>query len=432
MKGWDKTVARHLKDVKKVQISTALELIHLYNDKRNQGMSKEMARKYAIYHMEVVRQGSNWRPPTSKTKHGKRRAWMNPANPHAQVKTFVNIMHLALGAIPREDERGVITWQAVLTTMEKWRYSEYVKIKAAADNYHSIVENGKKAPGPLVWAFLESKSDMEDWYQIKRGKDLFVPGFGTFNIPNAIVIVHDLRMYPPRSAKWRINHSHIFPVMSLRMAGYGINNVQFWYYLRKHEYFRNYAVRFLRWFKEHNNEVDEIVHSLGMVKDNPTLPPGTIVGRLNEQHERVNREWPERNSFKGEFKLMACMPDVDTAEGTLKVIKNTDELDRVSTILSNCASGYKNEIRTGISILVGLYKGDMPIALGELRRFSRVGMEWVWNQRSGWCNNTLTIEQYIAFTSYPTDRIQGYLLEAKTLDLMKSGDLVPLKSQEGR
>jgi hypothetical protein len=375
-------MATHLRDVKKIRLDTAQNLLDLYREARTAGLKDKYAKKWAIRVAESNRQGSVWRPPKN-PKNARGCTFYSDNDPNAQTDTFDRLVRSAIGTsnLKPYDMPTISVDNMVLKCLKKYRPDVYSNFKKAHDNYANIIR--RKIP---ISTFLDN-SYLMDWAHINRGRDLFIKGFGTFDINSAVDIIlknGNLTLY----------------VHKVQAVGYGIANTSFFRHIRSYRFMKKYAVKNIAWIRNHRGEVDELISygAIELIKRDPTIHPDRIVA-LNSR--------PKRERPVGPFpKSVTELPNTGTTYGELRPLRSEYECKLVARTLGNCAAGYPARIVAGSCVLIGLFLTDNPdsvIALGEI---ASEGKAPIWNQVLGVHNNRLLPEVERSFNEYPLQLIK--------------------------
>lgn len=239
------------------------------------------------------------------------------------------------------------------------------------------------------YTLLTSRQVLRPWKSIKKGRELFIKGWGPFNICELGL---DIR------AQERVPSPHDFTAW-----GYGITTHALEELLGD-EWLMQYITRWITWWRAPvpNDELlrlprmDEVIRAkqadtwyeqygmpmygpTGLIRDMSTHPQ-CVLNVMTELHERLhqrqhqqNLEWEAKHNVPIDESwpwVTEAMDEVHTNEGTLVPISTQADLQRIGSELNNCAGGYAREVQTKHCMLVKLVKDDRCVALGE---FSHTG-----------------------------------------------------------
>lgn len=256
--------------------------------------------------------------------------------------------------------------------MLAWKYTNVKKYEMRAEMYDNVynIFGIKVASSALLWT---KDRDAKTWKGIKRGRDLFVPGMGSFDLK------HDaFRNEFERS--YRVSN-----VGEIRGLGYfGDRN---WSATRILQ--NEHGTRWLaRWYQvikaEYENRLDEFIGNHGeptacFDPANLEVHPRTML-RLQQQAV-VQKKLDDDENYKVEFESMKKLPDVPVGDAVLRVMRSPMMLDMAARGLHNCAASYASRVDKGKCIVAVLEQADRPLAMGEL-------VDGAWRQIVGPCNRT--------------------------------------------
>jgi len=208
-------------------------------------------------------------------------------------------------------------------------------LEACDDNYTNVlmerpsvimqdkIDNGSNC---YIKSYLK---DIASWKDIKRGKDLFIKGLGSFDITNTFnSLVAELRPYSVR----------VFSVREIRCRGY-FPTEQKWYL----ESLYDHSIELFKWVyinKFPIARLDELkdLDVLGMFKSSLSL--NAVLTRIDNMVKRDLRlTWRDKDKFvyPDNIKKFANMAN-------LTIPKNGIDLKKQAHIFKNCSGSYVNRI----------------------------------------------------------------------------------------
>lgn len=278
-----------------------------------------------------------------------------------------------------------------------------VEVRKLHDKYASI------ACHPLnlsTYSLLTSRRVLRQWKKVKRGRDLFVKGWGAFDICSVGRVVFEEQLAPSP--------------LDFTATGYGL----YTHHLRQlmeDEWLMQYVTRWRHWWWapvgagealrlprmdeiiRAKNDIDldldypneELYGPTGLIRD-MSVHPQHILDIVHEARARRQAEYTKRNvPLQNEWPwVREVMQPVETSVGTLVPIDTPVDLQETSKVLNNCASGYAMDIQVKRCALVKLIEDGVPKALAE---YNHMG---VLRQCSGVSNRKVSKEIRQVFESY--------------------------------
>jgi hypothetical protein len=291
-------------------------------------------------------------------------------------------------------EDGVPTVQRLVVKLFNWDSRRGKKARKAMRQYWHIAGQEPRNE----WQWLTNK-ELKEWSMVKRGRDLFVKGWGSFDIQG--VVAANVRWYPDSPQ----------PPHFVSARGYGIRQPHYFKEVMESPFLTEYCTRWLDWFRTPMDHVhgdmlgwsvlDEFVQ-IGPRHDDDDRPrleidkhPETalreyraymndLYGRYNDKTP-IEDEWPwvrEKGSIQ------------NTSEGVLYPIDTHQKLKEISSELDNCAATYAGQIQRKERMLVVLIRDGKAVALGE---FNSLGEMY---QLSGLHNRGVPAEVRKVYESY--------------------------------
>ncbi len=276
-----------------------------------------------------------------------------------------------------------------------------VEVRKLHEKYKSIACRYLNLSG---YSLLTNRHVLRRWKKVKRGRDLFVKGWGAFDICGIGQYVYEEQLVPSP--------------LDFTAMGYGL----FTYNLKRlmaDEWLMQYVTRWRHWWWApiHDGDaprlprMDEIIRAknaidrdypnevmygpTGLIRD-MSVHPQHILDIVGEYRARQQAEYKKRNvPLQDEWPwVMEAMQPVETGVGTLVPIDTLADLQETSKVLNNCASGYAMDIQTKRCALVKLVEDGIPIALAEYSHMGKL------NQCSGVSNRKVSKEIRQVFESY--------------------------------
>jgi hypothetical protein len=285
-----------------------------------------------------------------------------------------------------------------LLTPAMWEFSQHMR-NVVLKGVFSINDQLAARTG-IDYAYQTNGEERKEWLNIRRGRDVFIKGLGSF---------------PLRGIIWRNLFQRQNPtIWTVRATGY------FKKYVPRHQdrdgrY--HYIHRFLRYHtpfavlhlaqllqnETYRNRIDEIVRLLnhrsriGQLEECLDMSLTQLLRLAHERDEAANYDDdPNYQPFAAETQYdVGQYPAISTPVGILAPIRSGAELDQVAQALANCSKGYHSSIVNKESVLVVLRDGEKPVALGELDP-----EDLAWRQYSGIKNQKLNSKQVLAFEQY--------------------------------
>lgn len=344
-----------------------------YLEARKDGLSVTHSKQWAAFMGESIRFGGSIRP-NLKSKRREKSVWYRGTSKHAKVETFDRLMKNALGTT-RFFGKPKTTLNWILSALKRHNKTMWADINLAAGNYENIVERSPTDP-----KFFRT---YHRWLKIRRGRNLFVRGWGKFDISAAVQ---------------RLGHMPINPI-EISACGYEMSA---WLFkaITTNANLKKYYARHLSFWRENKNRLDEMIHprSIQRILENPDVSPETIL-------REIMQLWQDRFSNHGyspePFAHLAEAPTIDTPFGTLQPLRDPQKVREVGLAMRNCATNYIPSIRQKSCLLLALLDRDgRPIALGEVR-YDHEAKRWIWGQRLGPDNKNLEENLRDVFATYP-------------------------------
>lgn len=181
---------------------------------------------------------------------------------------------------------------------------------------------------------------LKSWKNIDRGKKVFIPGMGSFDIEKA---------YKDNIGDYDYVTYTILPdIMSLRCAGYFPDEVNGSYQVRA---LYKHSIELFRWFYIHDFPialVDEVkdLDILGLF--NLKMNPTTVNARIADLRKRhLGLAWDDKYDFKYPDNIISF-----ANENGFDIPKNGIELKKQAKVFSNCSGGYVKRIRKGKTFII--------------------------------------------------------------------------------
>lgn len=273
-------------------------------------------------------------------------------------------------------------------------YASYARFMRgdAVSNYENIMG---------VPADNDALRSIKDWAKYTSGKDLFIKGLGTFNIPETIEAVAQVTAV---RYGWRTTHPRPDQITAYgyfkttdhhitKMITPGHNHP-----LLKH------VVRYrAQWTDELLGSIDEAHHMyevMGQIPNLERLRPQQVIdtARMWQQMRQQAAAASENNPAP--YKLEG-LKEILYEGYELRQVETPQELKGVGLYLDNCLHGYNSKLRTGASQIWCLYQDRELIGAGELNCYGKGKHTWI--QIRGKNNRRLKeVELQVYNTALPT------------------------------
>jgi hypothetical protein len=418
---------------KRPRFHTCVQLMEAYYRARRLELSHGKSCQYAMAHVER----SSWHnsfgiPLTAIDRGGKpysRYGWYKGrAKIDISPKRFKEIMVTRLGRMPpleliwqeryykgaRAEAALRLAVHAVcLKTLKKGRPDLVKKVERAVKNFRAVVGDvdfkaRKFEVSPEKW-LTHGGVAFQEWARCSTGRQLFVQGWGRFDIDKA---VDDATT----------GYDTLCP-SEITAAGYGFTDRKF-LLLAKAKVWRSWFTRHWKWWRENLARIDELrntalAHDIRYttaqtyVREHPDCTPlGLIthIANLNEQAARnYVRYGTSRLAPPGPYAWLADVPAQPVPQGQLVPVRDRGELSKVSSQLQNCAGSYHSEIAFRECMMVALLdQNGKALALGELLPNGR------WSQISGPSNKKLDKDVKQLFHDYTPTAMKAVWVPDKT------------------
>lgn len=394
-------MSTHIYNRKRITLDVACRMLKLYKGLLKLGVPQKVARGEACYQIEAAQQAASHefkvRDPRG---DGRCTAYKDPK----YVKGFETVFLAAVGVVPKgQDLKGSNSEATIIRLFSEHRPDTYAKMMKAKANYKNMTGlNVKKLPQWLI------KNRYQEWLKIRRGKDLFVKGWGRFDITKAVLFGRvDSQRGPSRG------RDNLTP-LTLQAIGY--DSPQSWIFeriLKDKPHIVAWIARFKDWFWPADKDLglqrrarwDEVVRHADSdyqhisIEDRNPESFFQEVDRIQAVYEdEVDGETCDYTHLQG-------IPEMTTEVGIIKPIRSTQELIQAGKDLHQCAKSYNRRILEGLSTLMVCCREDgKPIAMAEIEHDSE-GM--ILGQVSGICNAPVSEEIEKAFHNCLTNMLRN-------------------------
>lgn len=373
-----------------VPLPMARTILECYLEARKEGLPVIQSKRWGIYAAEAYRFGGYINNDRLKSRRREKTVWYNGTSKHAKTKDFDRIIKNTLGTTQFFGKPVTIdNWMS--SALKRHHKELWADLQQAAKNYKNIVGI---SPSLLHPRFL---SIYRKWLKVRKGRKLFVEGFGKFDIAAAVKRLID---------EYGVTSNYVFLPMEVTAAGYGIHRWRF-QSLLKNPILRGYYLKYRSFWSQNGNRLDELwsMSAEQWIKDDPDIQPETLLRRLTAERERQQADIQQRYYGIGNstepFAHLTAAPEIQTPHGVLRPVKSPQELREVALAMKNCATQYVPSIRKKSTILLALFdESGQPIALGEVH-YDTEAKRWVWGQRLGPENEKLAENIREVFQEYP-------------------------------
>lgn len=370
----ERIMAKHLCERRHIGPRVVHSLLLTYNLNLD-FLGDEGAKRYALF----------WCNRNQQTNHAENqvataRSWAFQTNPNYQPEHFERLIKQASGGPYNKIvlEGNPSTFQGACHDYvdETYRSSKLYKTKMrrmeqGLKNLKRLSRRnwtGPMDPCPLERSYVEH---LLTWCSIKRGRDLFIPGMGGFNI---------------REAFGYFSYSYGIPdVRAIQKCGYANNGRPYYLgLLLARKTSREYIAKWWQgYFKQDQSRLDEIETATRYdVELDLSVPPPIIYRRLQEALDSLHRS----SDKELDYSWLDQSVDEETEYGTLKVLKAADQIRAVGKDMKNCAGSYVRDVANQKCLLVALYQGDKAVCLGMLGPSRYIPYNWTWRQIYASCN----------------------------------------------
>lgn len=372
---------------KVVPLGMARTILECYLDARKADLPVIQSKRWAVYGAEAIRFGQAI-PERLKSKRREKSVWFTGKSKHAKTEVFDRIMKNTLGTTRFLGKpKAVDSW--MLSALKRHDKKLWTDLRQAAANYKNIVG---RPISPINSSFLKI---YRKWLKVRKGRNLFVRGFGKFNISVAMNRLN---------AEYG-NYQYALSPVDITAAGYELHRWSF-QLLTTNRVLRKHYLRHRTFWSQNQNRLDELgaVLATTLIEENPDIAPETLLRRLeaerNRQREQYALPWNVATSSEP-FPHLAAAPSIETPFGVLRPVKSSQEMMEVGRAMKNCAVGHVPAVSKNVSLLLALFDSDgTPIALGEVR-YDKKAKRWMWGQRLGPENKKLQKAMYEVFQTYP-------------------------------
>lgn len=374
-------MSSHIYQCKRVTLYCAVKMLSLYKGLLKLGVLQKDAKGEACYQMETGRQSASHlrcvRKPNKKCT-----AYKDPK----YVKGFDHVCLATVGAVPKGKDLSPRsnTEACILRLFSKHRPDVYAKMMQAKVNFKRVT--GRPVKRLTRWLI---NNQWQQWVKIKRGRDLFVKGWGSFDITNAV-------------ANCEFNpHVHILQAQGYKIQGWVLERI-----LKEKPNLVKWIAKYKDWFwcEDKTLRSQRLARFDELWRHAESEYRGISLENTPEQFfaevDRLEREF--ENQVDGptiDYDWLQKIPDVPTEVGIIKPLRSTTELVQAGKDLHNCAKHYNQRIAEQLSaILVCTDETGKPLAMAEITEMDSPQGPLL-SQVSGVCNSPVSPEIEQAFTN---------------------------------
>lgn len=389
-------MSSHIYQCKRVTLEIACQMLDIYKSLLKLGVPIKAAKGEACYQMEAGRQSAHHYRSVRDPRGSKCSAYKMSK----YVKGFDHVCKAAIGSVPvgKDLLKTTNTESTIIRLFSEFRPDVYTKMMKAKINYKNVTgKNVKKLNKWLIG------NHYQEWIKIQRGKDLFVKGWGGFDIAKAVA----LSLADPD--RWQ-------NATTLRLRCYGYDIPSSWTVermLKDGPEIVAWIARYKDWFWPADKSLglqrrarwDEVLRYSSRDYQHISIEERDPefffqeVDRIEAQYEnRVDGETCDYAHLQG-------IPEMPTEFGIIKPIRSTQELVQAGKDLHNCSKSYNRRIINGLStLMVCTDEKGKPIAMAEIEH-DEEGM--ILGQVSGVCNSPVSEGIQQAFESCLTNILQN-------------------------
>jgi hypothetical protein len=410
---------RHIEDFP-ATVPLAYYLLKHYGKARAAGLTTTISKQFAVAQTDRVR--TNGPNIDLFSRRREQNSWWLGTAAHCNPATFDEKLRTALGVIPIGPRYDTAADSAVMQGLKKGRPDIYAWYQKARANHANIFRAAADFPArelslPDLW--LRCPEYPKRWFKINRGRDLFIKGWGKFDINEAAR--HSRTAYGVVA-----DYSTTFYVTptDIQAIGYGWPSRSYWFkQLMKpqNKWALRFVTRWLIWCRAHREILDELFSppwtspittrcplAKTIIKQRPNITAPQLFQLLQAERRTYYAQYT-LNANYGQFPDLN-FPSIETPLGSLVPIKTYNQLMTISSQLKNCAGSYARELANRQVLLLALLSDDgEPMALGEVR-YNRAAKQWQWGQRLGPQNQQLAPAIKAVFDDYPL-AAAGYFCE---------------------
>lgn len=374
-------MSKHVWERSRIQPNSVLHLMTTYCLNRVK-LGDELAKRYAVFYFESCQQTSS--PQCLRVASERQKAYKT--RPVYSAEVFDRLLQDApygpfplppLDAIRKTTLKDpgpeiLKKGKGAYSTQYYGRFIAYKKkmkllcAKVIERKFHASVKAQKKLQRmkqALVnfknimgydWRFFKYNNDEDpvfgrcgalmSWASVRRGRDLFLKGLGSFDITQTLT--------------HRRNLSE--SVTRVRAEGYFPDSAYYAEHIFSEPVLREYLFKHWNYYRVNRNTLDELFR----------IPRDELDHlRPQEIHQRIEEAEAQRRlqeSIPLDFSWLDNPPIVKTPHGVLKPLQSEEEIEEVSEKLDNCASGYTRQVGRKLCLLVCLFKDLEPYCLGLL------------------------------------------------------------------
>lgn len=367
-----------------VTIHKACELIYAYRTARS-FYDKEQSGRWALWSVNQATWHGGTDPQLPRPEQAVKRKWFNNTQ---KIKASFQRLNKLLATVHPELPTVLEGKVPKLSKSERLGYSYYPKssdtirlavgrllaglpeYKKARKNYQKIAN---RRIGHTTWyRWIVEESHVLDWAKIRRGKQLFIKGWGGFNIERVFQSEGQQTFLPP---------------IAVQSIGYGIPVYDPTKIIQNRR-LKEWMARYKNWWWpkdldlgiQRRNRLDEVLRYLQLVYDNPSILPDDLFRHLREYSQRNTLFSEPEPLLEQEFEWTDKITPHREGELIVKPIKNTQQMIATGTALSNCtansmASHYNRRIANKrCALMVCTDDNGNPLALAEVEFGQRVGL----------------------------------------------------------
>lgn len=394
-------MSTHIYNRKRITLAVACRMLKLYKNLLKLGVPQKHARGEACYQIEAAQQAaSHWFKVRDPRLDGRCTAYKNPK----YVKGFVIVFEAAIGTVPKGQDllKTTNTEATIIRLFSEHRPDVYAKMMKAKNNYKNVTDlNVKQLNKWLI------RNHYQEWFKIRRGKDLFVKGWGRFDIASSVYTSKFVKMH-----EWNTNMT----LLDIRSQGYEAPSS--WVLekiLKDKPHIIAWIARFKDWFWPADKGIglqrrawwDEIVRYADSDYQHISIEDRNPESFFQEVDRIQARYENEVDGETCDYTHLQGIPEMPTEFGIIKPIRSTTELVQAGKDLHQCAKNYNQRIIRGESILmICCHEDGKPIAMAEIEHDSK-GL--ILGQVSGHCNMPVSDEIQQAFQNCLTNILRPSL-----------------------
>lgn len=377
----------------RMTLPVAARAIHHYVDARSLGHSQKESVAYATAQIEKYWHSSGGIDLEKSHKRGfKNCRWFKSKKAHKHPGKFLRVLRNTLGKeVKLADLDGMIEDRVeLLMNRSTDRFRDTIVKEFMLENLNQempvvirakkAIENCKKVYPDVhddLWSWINGGRYCREWCKIKRGKDLFIKGWGGFDLEAA-------RRYK----------NTLPDIMEIQGRGYGIGSKWSMESILKNQPVMQYITRWIQWWRTEDEIENRDEHGTTRMAPRMALVDELLRIRSDEVYdllpEHVQRSWQQMHPDtllrylgdaeravqqryeRDDIKLEDEYPWVDQVMGVVDVsqhvqggvlvpVTTRDRLESLGKIMDCCVDTYARYVQQKQCMIVELQQPDSQV-----------------------------------------------------------------------